>query len=238
MLRNPSEHELARCVGLVRPIDPARVYHVVVVGAGPAGLATAVYAASEGLSVLVLDCRAFGGQAGASARIENYLGFPTGITGIALMARAYNQAQKFGAEMAIPDEVSALHAQTDGAGNFTLQLSNGERVSTRAVVIASGARYRRPAVDSLHAFEGSSVHYWATPLEGKLCANQEVALVGGGNSAGQAAVYLASQSAKVWMLLRGSDLGASMSRYLVDRIEGHTNIEVLRRAQVSGSRRP
>jgi thioredoxin reductase (NADPH) len=234
MLRNPSEHELARCVGLVRPIDPARVYHVVVVGAGPAGLATAVYAASEGLSVLVLDCRAFGGQAGASARIENYLGFPTGITGIALMARAYNQAQKFGAEMAIPDEVSALHAQTDGAGNFTLQLSNGERVSTRAVVIASGARYRRPAVDSLHAFEGSSVHYWATPLEGKLCANQEVALVGGGNSAGQAAVYLARQSAKVWMLLRGSDLSASMSRYLVDRIEGHTNIEVLRRAQVSG----
>jgi thioredoxin reductase (NADPH) len=234
MLRNPSEQELARCVGLVRPIDPARVYHVVVVGAGPAGLATAVYAASEGLSVLVLDCRAFGGQAGASARIENYLGFPTGITGIALMARAYNQAQKFGAEMAIPDEVSALRAQTDGAGNFTLQLSNGERVSTRAVVIASGARYRRPAVDSLHAFEGSSVHYWATPLEGKLCSNQEIALVGGGNSAGQAAVYLASQSAKVWMLLRGSDLGASMSRYLVDRIEGHTNIEVLTRAQVSG----
>jgi len=178
VLRNPSEDALARCVGLVRPIDPKRVYDVAVVGAGPAGLATAVYAASEGLSVLVLDCRAFGGQAGASARIENYLGFPTGITGIALMARAYNQAQKFGAEMAIPDEVSALHAQTDGAGNFTLQLSNGERVSTRAVVIASGARYRWPAVDSLHAFEGSSAHYWATPLEGKLCANQEIALVG------------------------------------------------------------
>jgi len=234
MLRNPSEDELARCVGLVRPIDPNRVYDVAVVGAGPAGLATAVYAASEGLSVLVLDCRAFGGQAGASARIENYLGFPTGITGIALMARAYNQAQKFGAETAIPDEVSALSAQTDGAGNFTLQLSNGERVSARAVVIASGARYRRPAVDSLHAFEGSSVHYWATPLEGKLCANQEIALVGGGNSAGQAAVYLASQSAKVWMLLRGADIGASMSRYLVDRIEGHANIEVLTRAQVSG----
>ena len=234
MLRNPSEDELARCVGLVRPIDPNRVYDVAVVGAGPAGLATAVYAASEGLSVLVLDCRAFGGQAGASARIENYLGFPTGITGIALMARAYNQAQKFGAETAIPDEVSALSAQTDGAGNFTLQLSNGERVSARAVVIASGARYRRPAVDTLHAFEGSSVHYWATPLEGKLCANQEIALVGGGNSAGQAAVYLASQSAKVWMLLRGADIGASMSRYLVDRIEGQANIEVLTRTQVSG----
>jgi thioredoxin reductase (NADPH) len=234
VLRNPSEDALARCVGLVRPIDPKRVYDVAVVGAGPAGLATAVYAASEGLSVLVLDSRAFGGQAGASARIENYLGFPTGITGIALMARAYNQAQKFGAETAIPDEVSALSAQTDGAGNFTLQLSNGERVSTRAVVIASGARYRRPAVDTLHAFEGSSVHYWATPLEGKLCANQEIALVGGGNSAGQAAVYLASQSAKVWMLVRGADIGASMSRYLVDRIEGHANIEVLTRAQVSG----
>ena len=234
VLRNPSEDELARCVGLVRPIDPKRVYDVAVVGAGPAGLATAVYAASEGLFVLVLDCRAFGGQAGASARIENYLGFPTGITGIALMARAYNQAQKFGAETAIPDEVSALSAQTDGAGNFTLQLSNGERVITRAVVIASGARYRRPAVESLHAFEGSSVHYWATPLEGKLCANHEIALVGAGNSAGQAAVYLASQSAKVWMLVRGADVGASMSRYLVDRIEGHANIEVLTHAQVSG----
>jgi thioredoxin reductase (NADPH) len=150
------------------------------------------------------------------------------------MARAYNQAQKFGAEMAIPDEVSALSAQTDAAGNFVLQLSNGERVRTRSVVIASGARYRRPAVENLHAFEDSSVHYWATPLEGKLCANQEIALVGGGNSAGQAAVYLASQNAKVWMLVRGADLGASMSRYLVDRIEGHANIEVVTRAQVSG----
>ena len=234
MLRNPSEQQLARCLGLVGPIDPERVYDVAVVGAGPAGLATAVYAASEGLSVLVLDCRAFGGQAGASARIENYLGFPTGITGIALMARAYNQAQKFGAEMAIPDEVSALSAQTNAAGNFVLRLSNDEQVRTHSVVIASGARYRRPAVEQLHAFEGSSVHYWATPLEGKLCAKQEIVLIGGGNSAGQAAVYLASQSAKVWMLIRGDDIGASMSRYLIDRIEGHANIEVLTRAQVTG----
>jgi thioredoxin reductase (NADPH) len=234
LLRNPSERDVARCLGLVRPIDPKRVYDVAIVGAGPAGLATAVYAASEGLSVLVLDCRAFGGQAGASARIENYLGFPTGITGIALMARAYNQAQKFGAEMAIPDEVSALSAQTDSAGNFTLRLSNGEQVTTRSVVIASGARYRRPAVENLHAFEGTSVHYWATPLEGKLCANQEIALIGGGNSAGQAAVYLAGQTAKVWMLIRGADLGASMSRYLVNRIEGLSNIEVVTRAEVSG----
>jgi thioredoxin reductase (NADPH) len=234
MLRNPSEQQLARCLGLVRPIDPERVYDVAVVGAGPAGLATAVYAASEGLSVLVIDCRAFGGQAGASARIENYLGFPTGITGIALMARAYNQAQKFGAEMAIPDEVSALSAQTDAAGNFVLRLSNDEQVRTHSVVIASGARYRRPAVEQLHAFEGTSVHYWATPLEGKLCTKQEIVLIGGGNSAGQAAVYLASQSAKVWMLIRGDDIGASMSRYLIDRIEGHANIEVLTRARVTG----
>jgi len=234
MLRNPSEQQLARCLGLVRPIDPERVYDVAVVGAGPAGLATAVYAASEGLSVLVLDGRAFGGQAGASARIENYLGFPTGITGIALMARAYNQAQKFGAEMAIPDEVSTLSPQTDATGNFVLRLSNDEQVRTHSVVIASGVRYRRPAVEQLHAFEGSSVHYWATPLEGKLCAKQEIVLIGGGNSAGQAAVYLASQSAKVWMLIRGDDIGASMSRYLIDRIEGNANIEVLTRAQVTG----
>jgi thioredoxin reductase (NADPH) len=162
LLRNPSEIELARCVGLVGPIDPNRVYDVAVVGAGPAGLATAVYAASEGLSVLVLDCRAFGGQAGASARIENYLGFPTGITGMALMARAYNQAQKFGVEMAIPDEVIGLQAlsQSD-KDQFVLKLSNNERVSARSVVIASGARYRRLEVENLDTFEASSVHYWA-----------------------------------------------------------------------------
>jgi thioredoxin reductase (NADPH) len=235
LLRNPSETELARCIGLVRPIDPNRLYDVVVVGAGPAGLATAVYAGSEGLSVLVLDCRAFGGQAGASARIENYLGFPTGITGIALMARAYNQAQKFGVEMAIPDEVIALAAAGGpDAGPFVLQLSNNERVSARAVVIASGARYRRPPVENLEAFESTSVHYWASPLEGKLCAGQEVALVGAGNSAGQAVVYLASQVAKVWLLVRGRSLEASMSRYLVDRIKGLSNVEVLMQAEVSG----
>jgi thioredoxin reductase (NADPH) len=234
LLRNPGEDELARCIGLVGPIDPSRVYDAAIVGAGPAGLATAVYAASEGLSVLVLDCRAFGGQAGASARIENYLGFPTGITGIALMARAYNQARKFGAEMAIPDEVTGLSTPSDGAGPFVLQLQDGERVSARSVVIASGARYRRLGVDNLDAFEASSVHYWVSPLEGKLCANQEVALIGAGNSAGQAAVYLASQAAKVSMLVRGKDLAATMSRYLVERIEGLANIEVMTGAEVSG----
>ena len=233
LLRNPGEDELARCVGLVGPIDPNRVYDVAIVGAGPAGLATAVYAASEGLSVLVLDCRSFGGQAGASARIENYLGFPTGITGIALMARAYNQAQKFGAEIAIPDEATALHVPTNGGDPFSLQLRSGERVSTRSVVIAAGARYRRPNAAKLDAFEMSSVHYWASPIEAKLCSNQEIALVGAGNSAGQAAVYLASQGAKVWMIVRGSSLAASMSRYLVDRIEGLPNVEVVTRAQIS-----
>jgi thioredoxin reductase (NADPH) len=235
ILRNPGENELARCIGLVGPIDPKRIYDVVVVGAGPAGLATAVYAGSEGLSVLVLDCRAFGGQAGASARIENYLGFPTGITGLALMARAYNQAQKFGVEMAIPDEVVGLLPPVDfDAAPFVLRLSNDERVSARAIVVASGARYRRPPVPNLEAFESTSVHYWASPLEGKLCAGQEVALVGAGNSAGQAVVYLASQVAKVWLLVRGPSLEASMSRYLVDRIKGLANVAVLTQAQVSG----
>ena len=206
LLRNPGEVELARCLGLVRAIDPNRIYDVAIVGAGPAGLATAVYAASEGLEVVALDCRAFGGQAGASARIENYLGFPTGVTGIALMARAYNQALKFGAEMAIPTEAVSLAADA-ADGRFTLQLADDGRVSARSVVIASGARYRQLAVANLDLFEAASVHYWATPLEGKLCAQQEVALVGAGNSAGQAAVYLATHAAKVWLLVRGGDLG-------------------------------
>ena len=235
LLRNPSETELARCIGLVRPIDPRKIFDVVVVGAGPAGLAASVYAASEGLSVLTLDCRAFGGQAGASARIENYLGFPTGITGIALMARAYNQAQKFGVEMAIPDEVLGLDCQSDGGEQrFVLKLSTNERAHARSVVIASGARYRRPDINGLADFEGTSVHYWASPLEAKLCAGQEVALVGGGNSAGQAAVYLASQVEKVWLLVRGAGLASSMSQYLVDRIEGLRNVEVLTNAVVTG----
>jgi len=235
LLRNPSEVELGRCIRLVRPIDPKRVYDVAVVGAGPAGLAAAVYAGSEGLSVLVLDCRAFGGQAGASARIENYLGFPTGITGMALMARAYNQAQKFGVEMAIPDEVSAIDAEDDVVSQrIVLRLANNEHVRARSLVIASGARYRRLSIPNLEAFEGASVHYWGSPLEAKLCAKQEVALVGAGNSAGQAVVYLANQATKIWLLVRGDDLAAGMSRYLVDRIRGLPNVEVLTRTSVTG----
>ena len=234
ILRNPSEVELARCIGMVGPIDPDRVYDVAIVGAGPAGLATAVYAASEGLSVLVLDCRAFGGQAGASARIENYLGFPTGIAGIALMARAYNQAQKFGAEMAIPDEVLRLDAASKaGDARFTLRLAYNERATARSIVIASGARYRRIAVSNLEEFEGTGVHYWASPIETRLCTGQEVVVVGAGNSAGQAVVYLATYVKKVWLLVRGPSLQASMSRYLVDRISGLANVEVVLQAEIS-----
>jgi thioredoxin reductase (NADPH) len=235
LLRNPSEHELARCIGMVVPIDPNKIYDVAIVGSGPAGLATGVYAGSEGLSALVLDCRTTGGQAGASARIENYLGFPTGISGNALMARARSQAQKFGVEMAIPDEAASLEIldRPDHA-RFVLNLSNQERVRARSVVIACGARYRRLGCKNLDVFEESSVHYWASPIEGKLCAGQEVVLVGAGNSAGQAVVYLASQVAKVWLLVRGPDLAASMSRYLVDRINGLANVEVLTQTHITG----
>ena len=197
LLRDPGENELARCLGLVRPIDAMQLYDVAIVESGPAGLAAAVYAGSEGLSAIVLDCRAFGGQAGASSRIENYLGFPTGISGMALMARAYNQAQKFGAEMAIPDEVSRLDdASTGRSGHYVLRVGDSETVRARTVVVASGARYRRIDVPNLAQFEGSSVHYWASPIEARLCSGQQVALVGAGNSAGQAAVYLASHVEK------------------------------------------
>ncbi|HEY2340222.1 MAG TPA: FAD-dependent oxidoreductase [Steroidobacteraceae bacterium] len=234
LLRNPTEGEVARCLGLVSPVDPQRTYDVAVVGAGPAGLSAAVYAASEGLSVLVLDRHAFGGQAGASMRIENYLGFPTGISGMALMARAYNQAQKFGVEMAIPKTVTSLEPPADSnSEEFRLHLAEDETVRARSVVIATGARYRRLGIEGLAAFEGSSVHYWASPLEGRLCAGQEVAVVGGGNSAGQATVYLASVVSKVWLLLRGEELGASMSSYLVQRISATANVEVVTQATVS-----
>jgi thioredoxin reductase (NADPH) len=233
MLRNPSEDELARCIGLVGPIDTERLYDIVVVGAGPAGLATSVYAASEGLSVLVLDCRSFGGQAGASSRIENYLGFPTGISGMALMARAYNQAHKFGAETAIPNEVIGFDVPVgDKSGRFVLRLASGEKVSARSVVIASGVSYRRLAVDKLDIYEAVSIHYWASRIEARLCADQEVVLVGGGNSAGQAVVYLAEHVAKVWMVVRRDDLAATMSRYLVDRISGLANVEVLTQTEI------
>ena len=222
VLRNPSEGQLARCVGLVGPIDEAKLFDVVIVGSGPAGLATAVYAGSEGLSVLMLDCRSFGGQAGASSRIENYLGFPTGISGIALMARAFNQAQKFGVDVAIPDEAIKLECGNDPC---RVDLATGEQIQARTVVIASGARYRRLDVDRLEEFEGISVHYWASPLEADLARGEKVALVGGGNSAGQATVFLAEHAAHVTLVAR-RPLRDTMSRYLVDRIEGLPNVTV------------
>ena len=223
LLRNPSEDQLARCVGLVGPIRADKLYDVVIVGAGPAGLATAVYAASEGLSVIAIDCRSFGGQAGASARIENYLGFPTGISGMALMGRAFSQAQKFGVEVLIPDEAVKLECGNDPCH---VGLATGERIQARAVVLATGARYRRLGVDKLEDFEGSSVHYWASPLEADLCASRDVALVGGGNSAGQAVVFLADRARKVTLIAR-RPLSETMSAYLVERIEGLPNVEVV-----------
>ncbi len=229
LLRNPSERDLAQCIGLVSAIDQKKVFDVVVVGAGPAGLATAVYAGSEGLSVLVLDCRSFGGQAGASARIENYLGFPTGISGMALMARAYNQAQKFGVEMVIPDEAINLECSTSP---LRLRLDSEETVQARAAVIATGAKYRRLGLDRLENFEGASVHYWASPLEAALVQNENVALVGGGNSAGQAVVFLAAHARKVTLIVR-RPLSETMSSYLVDRIEGLRNVEIIVGAEVT-----
>ena len=225
VLVNPTENALARCIGMIDADAHDDLYDVAVVGAGPAGLATAVYAASEGLRVVVLDRRAYGGQAGASARIENYLGFPTGISGAALAGRACVQAEKFGAEMLIPAEVQSLDcSRSEPEGELMIRLTDGRRLRTRTVVIASGARYRRPAVPRLSEFEGRGVWYWASALEARMCAQSEVVLVGGGNSAGQAAVFLSQHASTVHVLVRGPSLAASMSRYLIDRIEGTPNI--------------
>jgi len=231
VLRNPSETSLALAVGMITNQAHEKLYDVAVVGSGPAGLATAVYAASEGLSVAVFDARAFGGQAGASARIENYLGFPTGISGQALTGRAYTQAQKFGADMLIPVCVRSLDcSQRDGA--FALATECGQSLRAKSIVVASGARYRRPEIENLEKFEGRGIWYWASPIEAKLCAGQDVVLVGGGNSAGQAAVFLSGHARKVYMIIRGGGLGASMSRYLIERIEAAPNIELIFNAEV------
>jgi thioredoxin reductase (NADPH) len=233
VLRNPTESAIAHAIGMIGGEDHDKLYDVAVVGSGPAGLATAVYAASEGLSVAVFDARAFGGQAGASARIENYLGFPTGISGMALAGRAYNQAQKFGAQMLIPVSIRSLDcSRNDGA--LALSTDCGRLMRARSVVVASGARYRRPDIENLASFEGRGVWYWASPIEARLCAEQEIALVGGGNSAGQAAVFLSGHARKVYMVIRGGGLGASMSRYLIERIEATPNIELLFNTEVVG----
>ena len=217
---------MSRQIGLTAPSRSNFVYDVAVVGAGPAGLSTAVYACSEGLSVAVLDARGYGGQAGASARIENYFGFPTGISGLALTARAFNQAQKFGADIMIPVAVKTLDC-TRANGAFVLEVEGGDRVQARTVVVASGARYRHPAIPNIARFEGRGVWYWASQIEARLCAGEEVVLVGGGNSAGQGAVFLSAHASKVRMMVRGPGLAESMSRYLIDRIAAAPNIELM-----------
>jgi len=239
LLRHPSDIEVAACVGITPELDPQRVFDVAVVGAGPAGLATAVYAASEGLSVLVLDARSFGGQAGASARIENYLGFPTGISGHALAARAFVQAQKFGAEIAIPVSVQALECggdQRQPGVPFTLRLENGTGMQARSVVVASGARYRRIDIENLAMFEGAGVSYWASPVEAKLCEGEEIALVGAGNSAGQAVAFLSPRVKHLHLVVRGEGLEASMSRYLIERIAALPNVTLHTRTEVTALR--
>jgi thioredoxin reductase (NADPH) len=241
VLVNPDEAQLARCIGTLDARDRPDCVDVLIVGAGPAGLATAVYAASEGLKVIVLDARHIGGQAAASTRIENYLGFPTGISGLALAARAFVQAQKFGAEIMIPVAACVLDCSRGDADRaLRLQLGDGRCLRARAVVVASGANYRRPAVPRLAELEGRGVWYWASAMEAALCEGADVALVGSGNSAGQAAVYLADHAARVHMLVRGRDLSHSMSRYLVDRISDTPNIHVLPQTElctVRGDRR-
>jgi thioredoxin reductase (NADPH) len=218
---NPSVEELAQYVGLEQPVVANEVYDLIVVGAGPAGLAASVYAASEGLHTLTLDAIAAGGQAGTSSRIENYLGFPTGISGLDLALNAVIQAEKFGAHLSIPKTVEGLRIQS---GDRVIRLEEGTELHARAVVIASGIEYRRLDVPRLRELEGAGVYYAATEMEARLCGGDEVVVVGGGNSAGQAVVFLSRAARRVHLVIRGDDLGKSMSRYLIDRIEGLPNV--------------
>ncbi|MHA6205371.1 FAD-dependent oxidoreductase [Dyella soli] len=230
-LQNPTTSELADELGLTESIDPTHVYDVAVVGAGPAGLAAAVYAASEGLSTIVVEGMAPGGQAGTSSKIENYLGFPTGISGQALAGRAQAQAQKFGARMAISRHATHLDCSVQP---YQLKLDDGQAISARAVIVATGARYRKLAVPGYARFEGAGIHYAATAMEGQLCANEEVVVVGGGNSAGQAAVFLSRIAAHVHVLVRSQGLAATMSDYLVQRIAQSAEITLHTRSEIVG----
>jgi thioredoxin reductase (NADPH) len=229
VLRNPSNGQVADCLGFNEEIDRNRVSDLVVVGAGPAGLAAAVYGASEGLDVLVLESSVPGGQAGSSSRIENYLGFPTGISGLDLTGRAYAQALKFGARVIVAKGATRLSC--DGQ-RYTVDIDQGPRIRARAVIIATGAEYRKPALDNLSTFEGAGIYYGATPMEAQLCVGQDVVVVGGGNSAGQAAVFLASTAKRVHMLVRGPSLADTMSRYLIRRIEENPAIVLRTRTQI------
>lgn len=228
-LRNPTDQQIADCLGFNDAIEQTHVRDVVIIGAGPSGLAAAVYGASEGPGVLVLETSSPGGQAGSSSRIENYLGFPTGISGGELAARAYNQAQKFGAEILIGKSTRLVCDRKP----YIVEVENGARIPARTVVVATGAEYRRPPCKNLARFEGAGVYYAATFVEAQLCAGEEVIVIGGGNSAGQAAVFLAQMTKRVHLLVRSNSLTESMSRYLIRRIEEspdivlHTNTEIV-----------
>ncbi len=229
VLKNPSNSEVADCLGLSASLDPAAIRDLLVIGAGPAGLAAAVYGASEGLDVLVLESSAPGGQAGASSKIENYLGFPTGISGQALAGRAFMQAQKFGAVVAIARSAAKLVCRQRP---YTVELSSGESIKARSIVIATGAEYRKLPLADLARFEGLGVYYCATHVEAQVCEGEEVMIVGGGNSAGQAAVFLSGHARHVHMLVRGPGLSETMSKYLIRRIEESANITLRTRTQV------
>jgi thioredoxin reductase (NADPH) len=223
VLRNPSIQQLAECLGLNVSIDSTQVRDLIIVGAGPAGLGAAVYAASEGLDTLLIETEAPGGQAGSSSKIENYLGFPTGVSGQELASRAIHQAQKFGAKMMVAHSVVKLNCDRRP---YELFLDDGSMLSARAIVIATGAHYKKPAIADLKKFEGQGVYYGATYIESQLCGDEEVIVVGGGNSAGQAAVFLSQTARKVYMLVRSGGLAETMSRYLIQRISENSAIEL------------
>jgi thioredoxin reductase (NADPH) len=233
LLRDPEESVLATSLGLLPDFSSSGIYDVAVVGAGPSGLATAVYAASEGLSVVVFDARGPGGQAIASARIENYLGFPTGISGHALAHRAYMQAVKFGAEIVFPTEVAALDCKKSP---FEIELQSGKRIAARTVVVATGAAYRQPDIRGLDFVKTRGVYYWAPSIEGRLCQGEDVVLMGGGNSAGQAIVFLANFSRQIHVLVRRDGLKHGMSRYLVDRVAALHNVTLHVNTEVDSAR--
>ncbi|MDB5048475.1 MAG: trxB 1 [Fibrobacteres bacterium] len=230
VLRNPDNEQIAECLGFNEAVDQTRLRDLVIIGAGPAGLAAAVYAASEGLDVLMLETNAPGGQAGASSKIENYLGFPAGISGQELASRAYSQARKFGTELLIAKSARALKCDRK---QYTIEFDDGPPVHARSVIIATGAQYRKPNLKNLGQFEGSGIYYAATYLESQLCGSEEVIVVGGGNSAGQAAVFLAQSAKRVHLLVRSGDLAAKMSRYLIRRIEETPSIDVRLRTELT-----
>jgi thioredoxin reductase (NADPH) len=229
VLRKPSAQELAKCLGLNANFDQAQVRDVVIVGAGPSGLAAAVYAASEGLDTLVIETTSPGGQAGSSSKIENYLGFPTGVSGQELASRATTQAQKFGARMIVARSVVRLDC---GKRPYELHLEDGSKISARAIIISTGAQYNKPNLPNLPRFEGRGVYYGATYIESQLCNDEEVVVVGGGNSAGQAAVYLSQYARKVYMLVRSNGLAETMSRYLIQRITENPKIDLRCRTEI------